>query len=109
MIKKEFGVRIELDDDQVMARVFAYAAQSESDELKHCANALMQQLVPGQQGDKEKPTADVAAHASAQEDVRVYRGQVVRKEKARPQANRADDLEEAPARKNVIYRGRRVG
>lgn len=103
MIKKEFGVRIELDDDQVMARVFAYAAQSGSTDLKDCANALMQQLIPD--SDENGNEKDPLTLSSA---ARIYRGQVILDDE-KSQAADSKEKGSQPGKKNVIYRGRRVG
>lgn len=103
MIKKEFGVRIELDDDQVMARVFAYAAQSQSDELKQCAGDLMQQLIPGQ-ADSSKGE-EIEKQTSA---ARIYRGQVIAVDAPVQTTQNQETSSEPSAKKNVIYRGRRV-
>lgn len=104
MIKKEFGVRIELDDDQVMARVFAYAAQSRCGELKQCASELMQQLLPGASSDNdEKPGSKPGSAA------RIYRGQVLPARAAtEDRESRSADASSSRPAKNVIYRGRRV-
>lgn len=101
IIKKEFGVKIELDDDQVMARVFAYAAQSSSTDLRDCAKALMQQLLPGEEEKAEESTNN--HHKSA---ARIYRGQVI--EEPKTEKVKQDVGAGAVARKNVIYRGQRV-
>ena len=103
MIKKEFGVRIELDDDQVMARVFAYAAQSTSGDLKQCANELMQQLLPG-----EGATQEAEVDSPATSAARIYRGQVM-PAKAAAEAGSQPEAAAAGSGKKVIYRGRRVG
>ena len=103
MIKKEFGVRIDLDDDQMMARVFAYAAQSSSGDLKQCANDLMQQLIPGQ--DETHDTEKEKKQTSA---VRMYRGQPVSIETKASDMNTAKNSSASNTKKNVIYRGQRV-
>ncbi len=105
IIKKEFGVRIQLDDEQVMARVFAYAAQSISDELKQCANNLMKQLLPGESDSTEGQAIEKQTSAA-----RIYRGQVVTVETPKPVGQDEETVAETSSgpQKNVIYRGRRV-
>lgn len=103
MIKKEFGVRIELDDDQMMARVFAYAAQSSSGELKKCANELMQQLIPGQADETSTEPAKKLTSAA-----RIYRGQVITEPANTGKQHLPDKNIPPDAKKKVIYRGQRV-
>ena len=103
MIKKEFGIRIELDDDQMMARVFAYAAQSSSGDLKQCASQLMQQLLPEATAEPEQPAAKQPSSAA-----RIYRGQVLPEKSSSSEANGSGAQASPAPAKNVIYRGRRV-
>jgi hypothetical protein len=103
IIKKEFGVRIELDDDQVMARVFAYAAQSSSNALKDCAKLLMQQLLP-----RESGTGDEVQTAPQTTAARVYRGQVIAENVATPESAKAVAQEKGSSGKTVIYRGQKI-
>lgn len=103
MIKKEFGVRIDLDDDQMMARVFAYAAQSSSGDLKQCANDLMLQLIPGQD-----ETRDMEQEKKQTSAARVYRGQPISIETTANDMNTANNTSSSKTKKNVIYRGQRV-
>lgn len=101
IIKKEFGVRIALDDDQVMARVFAYATQSSSNVLKDCAESLMQQLLP------QDPGGGVAAESKSTA-ARVYRGQVIEENPSTPETNKARVQENDNGAKTVIYRGQKL-
>ena len=103
MIQKEFGMRIQLDDEQMMARVFAYAAQSNSRDLKKCANELMQQLIP------DSPVAsEERKEKRLSSSTRIYRGQVIPVEDTAPDSNNQAPKSETKTRKNVIYRGQRV-
>ncbi|MFW2373293.1 MAG: hypothetical protein ACN4GM_09235 [Gammaproteobacteria bacterium] len=103
MIQKEFGMRIQLDDEQMMARVFAYAAQSSSGDLKKCAHELMQQLIPNpsEAGNEQKDHNQSSA-------IRIYRGQVIAAESTADYSNTRESRSETKTRNNVIYRGRRV-
>jgi len=101
MIKKEFGVRIDLDNEQAIAMFIAYASQSSSDELKECSSKLMAQLVPGE----NSATEELPAKSKAQ--VRYYRGQPV----VSPQelsVNQANDKVETNHTKQITYRGQKV-
>jgi hypothetical protein len=103
IIKKEFGVKIELDDDQVMARVFAYAAQSSSQALKDCAKSLMHQLLP-ENADNSSKVAEESKTTAA----RVYRGQVIEKNTATTKNDKASTHGGASSGKTVIYRGQKI-
>ncbi len=107
IIKKEFGVKIELDDDQMMARVFAYAAQSNSGALKDCAKSLMQQLLPQDAPQDAKGSGKVEA-GSKTTAARVYRGQVIEENVVTPACDKAGAEETAGRGKAVIYRGQRI-
>ena len=71
IILKEFGVRIDLDNDQAIAMFLAYATQSNSEDLKACTNKLMVELLPEQKTETEKAAEKSNTH------VRYYRGQKV--------------------------------
>ena len=103
MIQKEFGMRIQLDDEQMMARVFAYAAQSNSGDLKKCANELMQHLIPNSPDANEEKI-----EKKLNSSTRIYRGQVIPVEVTAPDSNSQAPKSETKTRKNVIYRGQRV-
>lgn len=102
IIKKEFGVKIELDDDQVMARVFAYAAQSSSAALKDCAKSLMQQLLPQDAGGKGE------VEAVSKTTARVYRGQLIEEDVTTPVSEKTAVQEKTSRGKTVIYRGQKI-
>lgn len=107
IIKQEFGVKIELDDDQLMARMFAYAAQSSSGALKDCAKSLMQQLLPQDVSQDAKRSGEVDA-GSKTTAARVCRGQVI-EESITTSASDKAAAEEKPARgKALIYRGQKI-
>ena len=101
IIKKEFGVRIDLDNDQAIALFIAYASQSSSNELKECSNKLMVQLIPGE----NSATKDTPVKSKAQ--VRYYRGQpiVIPEVKTVSQAN---DRTEKSHTKQITYRGQKL-
>ena len=101
MIKKEFGVRIDLDDEQLMARVFAYASQSNSGDLIQCANKLMQLLLPSKSEDSSNPSEQKQVSTK-----RIYRGQVL-PEIITDVSSQNQDAQ-IKTKKNVIYRGQRV-
>jgi len=103
IIKKEFGVRIALDDDQVMARVFAYAAQSSSAALKDCAKSLMQQLLPQDAGGKGEFEAVSKTTAA-----RVYRGQLIEEDVTTSVSEKTAVQEKTSRGKTVIYRGQKI-
>ncbi len=106
MIQKEFGVRIQLHDEQAIARLIAYAAQSKNDELKACSAQLMQQLAPGTGSDSA--TDDVAPEPMASTARNIYRGCEIEAEAA-PEPVAVEEQNSAAPRNKVIYRGRRVG
>ena len=101
IIKKEFGVRIDLDNDQAIALFIAYASQSSSNELKECSNKLMFQLIP----DDNTAAKDTAVKSKAQ--VRYYRGQpiVIPEVKSVTQTNVR--VAETSHTKQITYRGQK--
>lgn len=100
IIKQEFGVRIDLDDDQAIARFFAYASQSSSDDLKNCTNQLLAQLVPESEPSLNNESVSKAA------SVRYYRGQPV----TAPVGQSLDRVDESEKKtsKHIIYRGQKI-
>ena len=101
MIKKEFGVRIDLDNEQAIAMFIAYASQSSSGELKECSNRLMALLIPdGNSAAEETP-------AKSRSQVRYYRGQPV----TIPEENSVNQdkyKQESNHTKQITYRGQKV-
>lgn len=106
MIQKEFGVRIPLHDDQAIARLIAYAAQSKNAELKACSAQLMQQLAPGTGSDSV--TDDVVAEPMVSTARNIYRGCEIETAVA-PEPAAVEEQDSATPRNKVIYRGRRMG
>lgn len=101
IIKKEFGVRIDLDNEQAIALFIAYASQSRSDELKECSNKLMALLIP----DENSATEETPVKSKAQ--VRYYRGQPV----AIPEVSSASQENykaETNQKKQITYRGQKI-
>ncbi len=100
IIKQEFGVRIDLDDDQAIARFFAYASQSSSDDLKNCTSKLLAQLVPESEGGNND---EVEIRSPS---VRYYRGQPIT-DPVGQSAGSSNKLEKKSS-KQIIYRGQKI-
>lgn len=100
IIKREFGVRIDLDDDQAIARFLAYASQSSSNDLKSCTSQLLAQLIPETVDSKNDEVETKAVN------VRYYRGQPII-DPVDQSVGRPNSQEKKPS-KHIIYRGQKI-
>lgn len=104
MVQKEFGIRIPLHEEQAVAMLIAYGAQSSQEALRECSTQLIKQLAPG-----SAPQAEQAKAATETSAKRIYRGQQIettaRTETTKPSTSSSGSTQRNP----VIYRGRAVG
>jgi len=99
MVNKEFGVRVNLDNEQAIAIFLAYASQSGSVELKDCSDKLMIQVIPVENKVADKALDKPKVH------VRYYRGQPVVDADVKPVI---DNKTEKDHTKEITYRGQKV-
>jgi hypothetical protein len=98
LVKDEFGVRVDLDDDNALAMLLDYASRSQSEELRRLSAELALSLIPGET--QESASAD--ASDSSRVKQRVYRGRVIAEEPVSSQQEAESDSME---KRGVIYRG----
>ena len=101
-IKKEFGVNINLDDEQAIALFLAYASKSVSEEFKKCTDKLMLQLLPANKTSNEK-----VSPPGEKNNVKYYRGQRVVEATPVPVAQ-ASEKTNGKRNKQVTYRGQTI-
>jgi len=101
-IKKEFGVNINLDDEQAIALFLAYASKSASKELKECTDKLMMQLIPANKTENEGPSLPASKN-----NVKYYRGQPVIEAAPAPVTQTSENTN-VKRNKQVTYRGQTI-
>ena len=101
IIKKEFGVRIELSDQQAIYRFLAYASKSSSDDLKSYTDKLLEYMAT----DLEVTTEEEPETKSAAK-VRYYRGVPVPVAEAQPEHQPIEANKRHT--KEIIYRGQKI-